>query len=240
MAYTQKTIGEFPLASMVNNPDLIPIEQGGITKRIPFEQLKTVVPNYGYINHNFDSGDLSGNTLTINHAKNTRLVKVYVVTPAGIVQTIPYTIVDANNVSINFGGDIEAGDWEYLLEYWGGVAAGYPDPVYALASDLAGIDNRLLLAGRVGANPGTNTVFGSKYAGALTMAQSFVSNGVYKVTHNYANINYSVFPSSQLYEGIGDIVCATVEYNANYFIMRMVKDGAAHAGIFNFEMKSNS
>ena len=102
MAYLQKTIGEFTLGSTVGNADFIPYEQGGVTKRIPFETFKTTIPNYGYLTATFGSGDLSGNILTINHAKNTLLAKVIIFTPAGIWQPLPYTIVDANNVQLLF------------------------------------------------------------------------------------------------------------------------------------------
>ena len=36
----------------------------------------------------------------------------------------------SNNISVNFGGNIESGYWSYLFEYWGGASSGYPDPIY--------------------------------------------------------------------------------------------------------------
>lgn len=131
MAYTQKTIPEFTAGITLNDADLIPYSQGGVTKRIPFGSFKTTIPNLGYIHLTFTSADLSANTLTINHAKNTRIVKLFVYNPGGQYQPVQPTIIDSNNVSINFGGDIEAGDWEYILEYWAAAASAiYPDPIY--------------------------------------------------------------------------------------------------------------
>lgn len=130
MAFQQKTIGEFTLGTVINDADLLPYEQGGVTKRIPFEALKANVPNFGHDYQEFDNSDLSGNVLTINHAKSTLLVELKIYNPAGIRQYIPYTVIDTDNISVDFGGVIDAGTWTYEFNYIGGTNAGYPDPIY--------------------------------------------------------------------------------------------------------------
>lgn len=132
--YVLKKIPELdPTLSLVDT-DLLVVETSDGTKSVAFANLKSSIPNYGYLSAVFTSLALSGNILTINHAKNTRKIRLTIFNPAGISTPLPWYIVDANNVAINFGGTIEAGDWEYLLEFWTGSGTGsYPDPIYALS-----------------------------------------------------------------------------------------------------------
>ena len=75
--------------------------------------------NWNIIADTFTNADLVAGTLTINHAKNTLLVRMVLRNPGGYEQNLAgmLHIVDTNNVDIEFGGDIEAGDWTYILEY---------------------------------------------------------------------------------------------------------------------------
>jgi len=139
MSYTLTKIEELNggvLATVINDADLLHIKQSGVDKPIAFSSFKTQIPNYGYLSGLFDNSDLNPSYIwSINHAKNTRLIRLTIYNPLGEFQSIPYTIVDANNISVNFGGPIETGDWEYILEFWTGPSGGtYPDPIYALAN----------------------------------------------------------------------------------------------------------
>jgi hypothetical protein len=141
MSYTLTKVEELNggvLATVINDADLLHIKQGGVDKPIAFSSFKTQIPNYGYLSGLFDNADLNPSYIwSLNHAKNTRIIRLTLYNPAGEFQSIPYIIVDANNISVNFGGPIETGDWEYILEFWTGASGGaYPDPIYALASQL--------------------------------------------------------------------------------------------------------
>lgn len=132
--YVLKKIPELDVATSIVDADKFVIETATGTKQIDFANLKASIPNYGYLSNVFTSLALSGNILTINHAKNTRKIRLTIFNPAGISNPYPWYIVDANNVAINFGGTIEGGDWEYLLEFWTSEGTGsYPDPIYELA-----------------------------------------------------------------------------------------------------------
>lgn len=129
--YVLKKIPELDPTLSIVDTDLLVVETSDGTKSVAFANLKSSIPNYGYLSAVFTSLALSGNILTINHAKNTRKIRLTIFNPAGISTPLPWYIVDANNVAINFGGTIEAGDWEYLLEFWTGEGTGsYPDPIY--------------------------------------------------------------------------------------------------------------
>ena len=129
--YILKTIPELDPATSIEDTDSLVVEKSTGTKKVPFANLKSSIPNYGYLYNVFTSLALSGNTLTINHAKDTRKIRLTVFNPAGISTPLPWYIIDSNNVAINFGGTIEAGDWYYLLEFWTGNSGGeYPDPIY--------------------------------------------------------------------------------------------------------------
>lgn len=136
--YVLKTIPDLPSASSISDADKIIISQGGVTKQLDFVNLKGQSSDYGYITGIFHNSDLVNGILTINHAKNTRVVKCIIYDPSGILAIGALTkIVDENNISIDFGGIggiIESGDWTYLVEFWGaGTSTAYPDPTYALA-----------------------------------------------------------------------------------------------------------
>lgn len=138
--YVLKKIPELDPAVSIADTDLLVIESSTGTKNISFANLKSSIPNYGYLSSIFTNLALAGNILTINHGKNTRKIRLTIFSPAGISNPYPWYIVDANNVAINFGGSIEAGDWEYLLEFWTGEGTGsYPDPIYEPAITKASI-----------------------------------------------------------------------------------------------------
>lgn len=138
--YVLKKIPELDLATSIAGTDKLVIETATGTKQVSFDNLKASIPNYGYLSGTFTSLALSGNILTINHAKNSRKIRLTIFNPAGISNPYPWYIIDSNNVAINFGGIIEGGDWEYLLEFWTGDGAGsYPDPIYEPAITKAGV-----------------------------------------------------------------------------------------------------
>lgn len=187
--YVLKKIPELTPATSINDADLLVIEQSTGTKNITFANLKASIPNYGYLSDTFTSLSLSGNILTINHAKNTRKIRLTIFNPAGISNPYPWYIVDANNVAINFGGIIEGGDWEYLLEFWTGEGTGsYPDPIYepaitkaSIIIDYSSINSQInllsfnirryndIVIGHIGINFNNTYVINSlKLVGALT------------------------------------------------------------------------
>ena len=132
--YVLVKIPELTPATAIADADLLVIEKTEGTRYITFANLKSSIPNYGYLSGIFTSADLVANVGTFTHSKNTRLVKLTIWNPVGVEQKLlqPY-IVDANNIAVDFRGDIEAGDWEYLCEFWvGSGATEYPDPTYEL------------------------------------------------------------------------------------------------------------
>jgi len=70
-------------------------------------------------NDTFDNSDLvDGVTtfvLTINHGLNTENVMVVVRNPSGLSELVSSTVVDANSVTVDFGGAIVAGDWTWFV-----------------------------------------------------------------------------------------------------------------------------
>lgn len=52
--------------------------------------------------------------LTINHGLNSNNVMIVVRDPAGISELVSDTVVDANNVTVDFGGAIGAGTWTWF------------------------------------------------------------------------------------------------------------------------------
>lgn len=195
MSYLQKTIGEFTPGTAVNDADLIPYEQGGITKRIPFSTFKGSIPNYGYLTGTFDSTDLSANILTLNHAKNTRAVRLTIYNPAGILMPLLTRIDDSNNVSVDMGGFVEGGDFEYLLEYWTGVGATYPDPVYQPAGNYM----ETVWIGTIYRTNGAITNFFG--AGVITIS-SKTGTGKYELQHSLGHDNF--FITAHVFSAIND------------------------------------
>ena len=95
----------------------LPGVEGG--ENILGSNLKKQMANWNILTETFTNGDLSSGTLSINHAKNTTIIRITIYTPAGYEENTAgiVKIVDADNVDIEFGGNIDAGDWRYILEY---------------------------------------------------------------------------------------------------------------------------
>lgn len=95
----------------------VPGAEGGynITKQNLLKQSG----NWNILTDTFENSDLSSGTLTINHAKNTTLIRLTLYNPDGYEEMTAgiLKITDANNIDIEFGGDIQAGNWVYILEY---------------------------------------------------------------------------------------------------------------------------
>jgi hypothetical protein len=130
--YVLIKIPELTATTAIADIDLLVIETATGTRSTTYANLKSSIPNYGYLYGIFTSADLIANVFTVNHLKGTRLVKLTIWDPAGIEQRNlqPY-LIDANNIAADFGGTIGGGDWEYLCEFWvGSGATSYPDPIY--------------------------------------------------------------------------------------------------------------
>jgi len=70
----------------------------------------------------FEDGDLAAGVYTINHGESTNFVACLTLkNPAGAEESLTgiFKKVDADNVAFDFGAaaTIDAGDWEYILEY---------------------------------------------------------------------------------------------------------------------------
>lgn len=86
---------------------------------ITTENLLKQTGNWNIITGTLDNGDLTAGTWTYVHAKQTTIVRMTLRNPDGWEQNLAgmLHIVDVNTIEIDFGGDIEAGDWTYILEY---------------------------------------------------------------------------------------------------------------------------
>lgn len=86
---------------------------------ITAENLLKQTGNWNIVVGTFDNADLVAGNWTYNHAKNTTVVRVVLRNPSGYEQNLAgmLHIVDANNITIEFGGAIDAGDWTYIFEY---------------------------------------------------------------------------------------------------------------------------
>lgn len=130
-----------PAAAVVNNGDNFFCIQGGVTKILPFAVVSSLLAQGSVYNGTFTNSNLVDGVLTINHELDVDNALAFVFDPAGEFQpNVPYTRVDNDNLSINFGGpgsSITAGTWKYMILFWkGSVAAAYPDPTYALATQI--------------------------------------------------------------------------------------------------------
>ena len=60
----------------------------------------------------FDSTDLTAGVLSVNHAKATEDVDVKIINPSKVIYSgYTVTIVDDDNITVDFGGTIDAGNW---------------------------------------------------------------------------------------------------------------------------------
>jgi len=109
------------LKTTLDNTDRVPVGIPGMTgcNNITAENFLKQVASWNIITGTFDNGDLTAGTWTYNHAKNTSVVRVTLRNPSGYEQNLAgmLHIVDVNNIAIEFGGDIDAGDWTYIIEY---------------------------------------------------------------------------------------------------------------------------
>ena len=63
----------------------------------------------------FTNADLTAGVLSVNHALNTTAVGGFIYDPSGVSEVVPMTIVDANNVTFDFGGAIGAGTFSGVI-----------------------------------------------------------------------------------------------------------------------------
>jgi hypothetical protein len=64
----------------------------------------------------FVNGDLVVGVLSINHGLNTLYPALYITDPAGAyVGGVTITVVDADNITVDFGGAIGAGTWTWWI-----------------------------------------------------------------------------------------------------------------------------
>lgn len=75
--------------------------------------------NWNIVTGNITNAALTAGKWTLNHAKATTNVRFTLRNPAGYEQALGgiFRVVDANNVEVDFGGAIEAGNWPYIFEY---------------------------------------------------------------------------------------------------------------------------
>lgn len=68
----------------------------------------------------FENSDLSSFILHVTHTKNTQDVQFLLKNPSGVIQDTSSIarVIDEYNVEIDFGGDIESGNWTLLLIFW--------------------------------------------------------------------------------------------------------------------------
>lgn len=123
MADVKVKISALPAATNVNDADQFVIVQGGTTKKVEYTYVKSLLTGSDVVTGTFDNADLVANVWTLNHAKNTVDVLLFIFDPDGYRQPLIERKVDANNVTVDFGGAI-TGTWSYMFAYWNpGVAA---------------------------------------------------------------------------------------------------------------------
>jgi len=125
----------------------------------------------------------------------------------------------------------------YFVKAWVDTVSGEITALYTAINLInSKADYRMLLWGLV-------SDFGifsaTKYGGTLSMTATVIATGHYRVTHNRGNTSYYVFASCRPSYSAYDVLVSTIDYFANYFEIRTIKDGAAWQGVLNFEMKSN-
>ena len=78
-----------------------------------------LLKNVGVQGNSFTDGNLTANVLTINHKKGTTFVELTVYNDEGRLEDVSgmMRIVDADNIEVDFGGEI-SGIWIYILKYW--------------------------------------------------------------------------------------------------------------------------
>lgn len=111
-------IPTLPPTTVITDSTIFPCEQDGITKRIDYSYMKTLLTGSDVITGSFDNTDLIANVWTLNHAKNTVDVLLFIKDPDGYFEFgVRPRIVDANNMDVDFGGAI-TGTYTYLFAYW--------------------------------------------------------------------------------------------------------------------------
>lgn len=116
-----KKLFEQPLKSTVELTDRLPVGVPGqegcdnVLMSDFIDQLK----NTGVVGGSFSNASLTANVLTINHEKDTSFVELTVYDSGGYLQDLSgmMRIVDVDNISVDFGGEI-TGVWTYILKYW--------------------------------------------------------------------------------------------------------------------------
>lgn len=65
----------------------------------------------------FDNSDLSSGVLSVNHGKGTEDVEFNLKTPAGVIYnaSVTFAVTDDDNVTVDFGGEIDSGNWILTL-----------------------------------------------------------------------------------------------------------------------------
>lgn len=68
----------------------------------------------GTANGTFTNADLTAGVLTIAHNLNSTSIGIVIRDPVGLETSQPNTVVDANNVTVDFGGAIGAGTYTWV------------------------------------------------------------------------------------------------------------------------------
>lgn len=104
-------------AALVRDEKFVVISQG-ITKQFPVTLLNELLQQGSYISGTFNPSDVVDGILTLNHGLNTDKVVVFITNPQGENQWVPWKKVDANTITVNFGGAPDDGDSQFIILYW--------------------------------------------------------------------------------------------------------------------------
>ena len=101
----------------------IPIPYSKVTSPVTtsVNQLRDLLVAYAASNTaalasgTFVNGDLVAGVLTITHGKNITNLMSVITDPNGVSQLMVHTVVDANTITVDFGGAIAAGTWSWFI-----------------------------------------------------------------------------------------------------------------------------
>jgi hypothetical protein len=117
-----KKLFEQPLKSTFGSTDRIAVGIPGQDgcDNILMDDFVNQLRNEGVSGGTFTNANLVSGVLTINHEKDTNYVELTVYDASGRKVDINglMQITDVDNIEVDFGGDISAGVWTYILKYW--------------------------------------------------------------------------------------------------------------------------
>lgn len=109
---------ELPSATMLLRDEQFLVIQGGVTKILPIPLLNELLTQGSYLSGIFTDADVVDGVLTLNHGLNTTRVVVFISDPNGENEWVRWKKQDANTITINFGGPVAEGNYEYIILYW--------------------------------------------------------------------------------------------------------------------------